>query len=100
MFFITYSQNLLFITLAVCALCLTAAITIFLYHLILAARDLRATADLAKRQVMEIKDLVDNLKSGFGVAGLLLTTIKEAVGSAKDFFANHSNKKSSKKRSS
>ncbi len=98
MFFINYSQNLLFITLALCALCLTIVITIFFYHLILAARDLRATASLAKKQLVEIKELVDNLKSGFGIAGLLVTTIKEAACSAKDFFANYSSKKSSKKR--
>lgn len=99
MFLLEHSQSLLFLVLAFCALVLTCLLSIFLYHLILAARDLRLAADLAKTQLTELKDLLDRIKSGFGIFGLILPMLKEVIGQAKDFLSQYSGKKPTKKAS-
>jgi hypothetical protein len=100
MFFIDHSQSILFLVLAVCALCLTLLLCIFLYHLILAARDLRIATELARTQLTQLKDLLDRIKSGFGLFGLILPMLKDLLGQAKDFLGEQTLKKSSKKTSS
>lgn len=100
MFLLDHSKSLLFLALALCALCLTLFLSIFLYHLILAARDLRMATELARTQLTELKDLIDRVKNGFGVFGLILPMLKELIGEAKSFLGHHGSKKSSKKTSS
>lgn len=88
MFIINYSQELLFITLAVCALALTIALVWFLYYLILAAKDVRQASTIILDQAMVIQKWIrlvkKNLSVGLAVAGV----VKEAASSAKDFFTH------------
>jgi len=97
MFFITYSQNILFIVLAICVLWLTVVITMFMYYLILAAKEIHTASSIVQKQVEEIEKWIKRLKRNFGVGLAVVGLIKEAAGSAKDFFSNWQEKNSAKK---
>jgi|GEM_PF-5210836 len=86
MFFLTFSKEILFLSLAVCAITLTVFMVWFMYYLIQAVREVKQASSLLLDQVRVvekwIKQIRRNLSVGFAVAGV----VKEAAGSAKEFF--------------
>jgi hypothetical protein len=91
MFFLTYSQEILFLVLSVCSIAITVFLVWFLYYLIQASKEIRqaSTLILEQTRIIEkwIKQIKRNLSVGIAVAGV----VKEVAHSAKDFFDNWRN---------
>ncbi len=69
----------------------------FLRYLILAAKEIHTTTSKVQAQVEEIEKWIKKLKRNFGIGLTAISVIKEAAGSAKDFFANWQDNRGTKK---
>ncbi len=104
MFLINYSQDILYLVLAVCALWLTFFLTWLIYHLVAAARQLHKAAQIIKTQIDEIAAVIKKIKLAVAlptsIFGLVIEGLKKIAELGLNVMSDKSNQTKERRRKS
>ncbi len=101
MFLINYSQDILFLVLAICVLCLTFFLAWVLYYLVASVRQIHKATLLVKSEVEKISEIIHGIKEAIklptSVVALVVEGLKKIAEMGMDVFRENKSKQRAKK---